>query len=130
MVAGNSKGFSIIETLIAATIFSIGFLAVTAVLWSSTGNVRTTFFCDRALLAGQQAMEIMSGMDIHEVAATQKPVEINGQMLEWDVCESGDADKNGVYDFKTVELEVYHSDDSELSKDELRMQAVYRLRGK
>lgn len=130
MVTGNNKGFSIIETLIAAAIFSIGFLAISAVLWSSTCNLRTTFFCDRAVLAGQQAMEIMSARDLQQVAAPEKPVEINGQMLEWDVCESEDVNKNGLDDFKTVELEVYQSEDGELSKDKLRMLSVYRLRGK
>lgn len=126
----NNKGFSIIEVLIAASVFSIGFMAITAVLWCSAGNLRLSQFCDRAVLTGQETVEILSSMDIDDVQSAEKPLRIRGQILDWNVCGKKDIDKDGFPDFKTIEVRVYDGqDEAVLSDDSLYMNTYYRMSG-
>lgn len=117
---------SLIGSLIAMAVFSIGFMSLTSVIWSSTGNVRTTWSCDQAVMAGQDVMEILSVIDIRDVDTAPDPLEMGSQRVEWKVLNPVDVDEDGRDDFKTIMLRVYHSEDNDLSSDKLRMQACFR----
>ena len=53
----TDKGFTIIEAVIGVAIFSIGFLAITAVMFSSSNLTRNTVYADWSVMAGQEAVE-------------------------------------------------------------------------
>lgn len=126
MLFNDQKGLGLIETLIAVSVFCLGFLALSAVIWSSVGNVRNAWFCDEAVMAGQDAMERLSVIGLEAVQDAAAPEESGNQKIVWDVFDPVDVDGDGNPDFKTIVLRVYHSDDERLSDDELRMQACYR----
>lgn len=126
MIINNSKGVSLISSLMAMAVFSIGFMSLTSVLWSSAGNLRTTWSCDQAVMAGQDVMEILSVIDIADVDTAPVPLGLGCSRVKWEVLNPADVDNDGRDDFKTIMLRVYHSQDNDLSSDKLRMLACLR----
>ena len=124
----NNSGFGLIEALVAISIFSIGFMALTAVILSSSNLTRRTVLSDWSVMAGQEMVEMMTIMDIeHGLLAdgNHQPVFVNENAefaqisMEWDILDSTDPDGDGTDDFKTIAISVE-------SDDELRLQSFYR----
>ena len=119
----EDKGFSIIEALIAISIFSIGFMALTANIWSATSTTRTTAYADQSIVATQDMMEILSVLPIdhdnldggtYDIEKKDGTIEV-----EWETLNATDTDGDGSPDFKTIAIRAF-------SQDELRMQTYYR----
>ncbi len=122
----NSRGFSLIEALIAISILSIGFMALTTTLWSSSWSTRTAAFADDSVMKGQEWIERLSVIPIDEDSrlnagethekSTKTP---NGTplVIKYEIKDEED-------DFKTIEFKVYHEkDEGDL---ELKMEGSYR----
>ena len=125
----NNRGLSLIEVIIAISIFSIGFMALTATLWSATGNIRTAASCDQAVMAGQDVIEALSVKEMAAVvnsSLSQDRFGSGNRKVQWRVVAAADADGDGKDDFKTIVLEVYHSGDNNPASDDLRMRTFYR----
>lgn len=58
----NKQGFSIIEALIAISLFSIGFMALTTLVWSGSKTTAITARADLSIMAGQDILESLSVM--------------------------------------------------------------------
>lgn len=124
----DNSGFGLIEALISISIFSIGFLALMAVILSSSNLTRRTVLSDWSVMAGQEMVEMMSIVDIeHALLANgnHQPVLVNENAeyaqidMEWDIIDITDPDNDGMDDFKTIAISVE-------SDDELRLQSFYR----
>ena len=124
----NPDGFTMVEVMLAISLFSIGFLALTAVTVSSSNTSRSTVFSDRSVLAGQEMMEMLSIVDMNHVAlndGNHQPVMNNSNAeyahlgFQWDIIDSVDPDSDGTDDFKTIALGVVHN-------GELKLQSFYR----
>ncbi len=119
----NESGFTIIESLVAIAIFSVMFMALTSAIWSSTTNFRTTSYADESMKNGQDAVEMLSVINILNVTSptagwTTLPPR-GDQRIRYRVVDiSGN--------FRTIAMEVYHSTDAVLSPSELRTKTYYR----
>lgn len=119
----NNQGFTIIEALIAISIFSIGFMALTATLWSSSSTSANTARSDLSIMAGQDIIESLSAMPIDhdELDGGKYEIQKANQLIkvEWEAMDFSDADSDGTPDFKTIVVRAF-------SQDELRMENYYR----
>lgn len=118
----NESGFTIIEVLVAIAIFSIMFMGLTTVIWSATTNFRTTAYADDSIVNGQDAVEMLSLIDIANVTSPAGGTVVlarGDQKIQYRVLGT-----NG--NFKTIEMEVYHSTDANLLPSELRMKTYFR----
>lgn len=115
-VLNDDRGFSLIEVLIAISIFSIGFMALMATVWSATSSTRTTVFSDHSVMEGQNSLELLSAIPIddnrldsgkHEISSSNGMLEV-----EWEVTDVSN-------DFKTIAVKVYRD-------GELKMRNYYR----
>jgi len=119
----NKQGFTIIEALIAISIFSIGFMALTTVIWSGSSSTATTARADLAIMAGRDILERLSAMDMghadldggeYEVQKAERMIKV-----KWKALDFSDPDKDGSMDFKTIVIRAF-------SRNELRMETYYR----
>ena len=124
----HNGGFSMIEIMVAISMFSIGFMALTAVTTSSSNISRNTAFSDWSVMAGQEAVEMLSIMDMnhnalgngnHQPANNNANAEYAQLDVEWDIIDSVDLDGDGTDDFKTISLEIAFD-------GEQRVQSFYR----
>lgn len=117
----NESGFTIIEVLVAIAIFSIMFMGLTTVIWSATTNFRTTAYADDSIVNGQDAVEMLSVIDIANVTSLAGGTVLTrgDQKIQYRVLGT-----NG--NFKTIAMEVYHSTDAILLPSELRMKTYFR----
>lgn len=124
----NNKGFSLIEVLVAISIFSIGFMALTATIWSASRTTRTTSYADMTMMEGQDMVEVLSVIPIDHDTLTEGShvVEKNGGLLrvEWEILNPVNFDGVGGDDFKTIAISVFNQD-----QDRLMMKSYYRRRG-
>jgi len=105
----NTKGFTLVEVLIAIAIFSIGFFAITAMqVHSINGNSSARRITEATILAEAQLERLLElpydhndldpGLNPHQV--TQNPYTIT-----WAVTDT-DLDADGTNDSKTVNIVV------------------------
>jgi type II secretion system protein I len=60
ILIGNSKGFTLIEIVVALAIFAIGILAIASIqVGTTTGNARSRFATEAAALAQDQVERLM-----------------------------------------------------------------------
>lgn len=123
----NDNGFSLIEVLIAISLFSIGFMALTATIWSASSTTRTTSYADMTMMEGQDMVEVLSVIPIDHDTLDQGShvMEKNGGLLrvEWEVLDPVDFDNIGTDDFKTIAISVFNQE-----QDRLMMKSYYRRR--
>ena len=122
----SKAGFTIIDALLAISIFSVGFLALTATMWSASNTSRTTARADSSVITGQEMVERLSVLPIDHadlasatlfhIAPDEETVEV-----EWEALNATDTDSDGTPDFTTIAIRVF-------SQGELRMQSYYRRR--
>ena len=123
----TNKGFTLIESVIAISIFSIGFLALTAVMMSSSNITRDTAYADWSVMSGQETVEMLTLLDMDEDVLSDGAHEPEGSAnpasakttIDYAVYDSSDADSDGTDDFKTIAITV-------AVNDELRLQSFYR----
>jgi len=122
-VLHNDEGFTIIEVLIAVSIFSIAFLALTAVILDASKTARATNIADQSIMVGQESIEMLSSLPIddddldgtiYEIEIDQPPL-----TLEYEAYNPVDSDGDGTSDFITISVRVF-------SNDNLKMQTYYR----
>ena len=118
----DNSGFTIIESLVAIAIFSIAFMALSTGIWSATTNFRTTSYADDSVMNSQDVIEMLSVIEINDVTGAGVVVPRgDDQMIRYSILNPGAGG-----DFKTIAIEVYHSDDAVLLPSELRMKTYYR----
>jgi prepilin-type N-terminal cleavage/methylation domain-containing protein len=119
----NNDGFTIIEVLVAISLFSIAFMALTTAIWTAGQTTRKTDFADQSVMAGQESIEMLSAIPITNADLDGSEYEIEKNQatmkLEWQAVDAVDSDGDGVDDYLTIALRVF-------SQDELRMQTYYR----
>ncbi len=126
----DCRGFSLIEALIAIAILSIGLMALTATIWSSSQSARKTKYSDSAILGGQEWVEMLSVLPIDHDSLdpgqhlNYSPISDDSAKVEWEVINATDVDSDGTPDFKTIAISVYSRD--KFSEGELKMRSYYR----
>ena len=117
----NDHGFTLIESLVAIAIFSVMFMALTTAIWSATTNFRTTSYADESVVNGQDAVEMLSVINVLNVTSPAGGFLLTrgDQKILYRVVGT-----NG--NFRTIAMEVYHSIDAVLTPDELRSKTYYR----
>jgi len=76
----NSGGFTLIEVLIAAAVFSIGFLAAAALVFSTThNNTKGNVVTQATMLASQKIEELRSTPDVTSLESGADPGPIDEQ---------------------------------------------------
>ena len=95
------EGFSIIECLIALSIFTIGILAVAALVLSSIGENASARRITEATALAEDRLEILTAMSYDAVATPPDPVTQGAYTINWVVTE-GDI----VPQTKTISVEV------------------------
>ena len=107
----NQSGFTIIEVMIAVSIFAIGFLAISSLQFSSSKNNRTASEVTQAVTIATDRMEEMMFLPFdHEDLSTDPTLnphsEIQGKYsVQWTVIDS-DLNDDEVNDAKTVIMTV------------------------
>jgi prepilin-type N-terminal cleavage/methylation domain-containing protein len=97
----QSKGFSLIEVLIAMAIFSIGFMAVTTAIWSFSQTSRTTFYMGASIFEGQEFVEYASRLsdlehfNIPDIGVYGENIEVECNII------------NETDDFRTLDVRVF-----------------------
>jgi prepilin-type N-terminal cleavage/methylation domain-containing protein len=103
------SGFTIIEVMIAVSIFAIGFLAISSLQFSASRNNRTASEITLAVTAATDRMESLMALPFnHEDLdpALNPHLESQGKYdLQWLVTDS-DLNVDGVNDAKTVNMTV------------------------
>ena len=117
----NESGFTLIESLVAIAIFSIVFMALSTAIYSATTNFRTTSYADESVVNGQDAVEMLSAINVLNVTSAPGGTLLTrgDQKILYRVVGT-----NG--NFRTIAMEVYHSTDAVLTPDELRMKTYFR----
>lgn len=123
------SGFSLIEVLMALSIFSIGFMAIAASVIAASRTNRVTAISDQALMWAQDLTEILSGIpiDASDLEAEKVRTIIRGdQKAEITVFGASDRNNDGRSDFKTIGLKVWTKQGNEFY---LRIENYYRRAG-
>jgi prepilin-type N-terminal cleavage/methylation domain-containing protein len=120
----NNDGYSILEVLISIAIFSIMFAAMSAGVFSAHNNYRTTVFADQAVMAGQESIEMLAVMNMSPDNVYNQ--DLGAIKVRYQVLNSVDTDADGLTDFQTIAMSIFHSDDNILDPDELRMKSYFR----
>lgn len=111
------------EALIAISIFSIGFMALTAMIWSGSRTTASTARADLSIMAGQDILESLSSMPIthDQLDGGEYEIQKADQLIkvQWEALDFTDADDDGRPDFKTIVIRAF-------SQDDLRMENYYR----
>lgn len=114
----------IIEALIAIAILSIAFMGLTTIIWRAGGTIRTTDFADQSVMAGQEAIEMLSVIPIDDSDLDGDTYNIerdqNTLRLRWTAINAQDVDGDGTDDFKTIAVQVLDS------HGQVKMQTYYR----
>lgn len=106
----TESGFSMIEVLITLSIFSIGFMGITASVIAASGVNRTTAIADQAVFLGQDMTESLAGIALDAPGLDDENVRTflrGDQKVEITVFDAADRDGNGRDDFKTIGLKVW-----------------------
>ena len=101
---GASRGFSILEVLIAVSIFAVGFLAIASMTVNSNINTRTGAEMTEAATVAANQMEILSGLDFDDSqldAGDHGPFTQGRHTLRWTVTDDAP-----VTDTKTINITV------------------------
>lgn len=123
LILTTDQGFSIIEALIAISIFAIGFMALSTTIWSASKTTRTSAYADMSVMAAQDMVEMLSiipidhnSLDVgtYEIKRYDETIEI-----DWEILNATDPDGDGTPDYKTIAIQVS-------GEDKLRMQGYYR----
>jgi type IV pilus assembly protein PilV len=105
----NQNGFTIIEVMIAISIFAIGFLAISSLQFSASRNNRTASEITMAVTIATDRIERLMALsfDHEDLDPTGNPhPESQGKYdLQWVVTDS-DLNVDGVNDAKTVNMTV------------------------
>ena len=105
----NDKGFTLIEMLIAISIFAIGFLAVASLQISAGKNNRTASEVTAAVNLASDRMERLMGVSFDDALvdpATNPHLDNQGKYdIQWIVTNT-DLSADGVDDAKIVNLTV------------------------
>ena len=105
----NDKGFTLIEMLIAISIFAIGFLAVASLQISAGKNNRTASEVTAAVNLASDRMERLMGVSFDDAlvdpAANPHPDNQGKYDIQWNVTNT-DLSADGVDDAKIVNLTV------------------------
>jgi prepilin-type N-terminal cleavage/methylation domain-containing protein len=120
----HNEGFTIIEVLVAISLFSIAFMALTTAILAAGRTTRATDFADQSVMAGQESVEMLSVIPIDNVdldGGTVNEIERNQATLklEWEALDPVDSDGDGTDDYKTIALRAF-------SQGKLTMQTYYR----
>lgn len=119
----NKQGFTIIEALIAISLFSIGFMALTALIWSGSSTTANTARADLTIMAGQDILESLSSMPIthDKLDGGEYEIQKEDQLIrvQWEALDFTDADDDGRPDFKTIVIRAF-------SQGDLRMENYFR----
>ena len=103
------SGFTIIEVMIAMSIFAIGFLAISSLQFSTCKNSRTASEITQAVTIVTDRMERMMVLPFHHVdldPALNPHSESQGKYdIQWIVSDS-DLNLDGVNDAKTINMTV------------------------
>ncbi len=119
-------GFSMIEVLIALSIFAIGFMAITSSVIAGSNAGRTTAMADQAVFWGQQITENLAGIPLDAPDLDGGgPLTIvrENQKAEITVFDAVDTDGNGKDDYKSIGLKVWVKKGDAYA---LRMENYYR----
>jgi type IV pilus assembly protein PilV len=105
----NDKGFTLIETLIAISIFIIGFLAVSALQISASKSNRTASETTVAVNLASDQIERLMGLSFDDPLvdpASNPHLDNQGKYnIQW-VVKNTDLNADGIDDAKTVNLTV------------------------
>jgi prepilin-type N-terminal cleavage/methylation domain-containing protein len=109
----NNQGYSLIEVLLAISIFSIGILGVAALQISSTGSTSTASkITDATYYAEDKLEELISfdwaDPDLDPAGNMHTEATADGYTIQWDVTDA-DLDANGTNDSKIIDLTVSHN---------------------
>ena len=106
-----NSGFTIIEVMIAISIFAIGFLAISSLQFSASRNNRTaTEITQAASIAADRIESLMALSFTHEDLdpdpALNPHTDIQGKYdIRWEVVDS-DLNLDGVNDARTISMRV------------------------
>ncbi len=124
----TDKGFTLIDSLVAIAIFSIGFMALTAVMISSSKTTRGTVYADWSVMSGQETVEMLTVLDMnqnvlsdgaHQPGGADTNPEAAKTAIDYRVYDATDVDGDGTNDFVTIAY-------SATADNELRLQGFYR----
>jgi len=107
----NHSGFTIIEVMIAVSIFAIGFLAISSLQFSASKNNRTASEVTQAVTIATDHMERMMVLPFHHIDLDTNPtlnphsVTQGKYGIQWIVIDS-DLNVDGINDAKTVTMTV------------------------
>ena len=107
----NQNGFTIIEVMIAVSIFAIGFLAISSLQFSASKNNRTASEVTQAVTIATDRMEEMMVLPFDDPDLDTDPTvnphsETQGKYgVQWTVIDS-DLNKDEINDAKTVTMTV------------------------
>ncbi len=117
----NNRGYSIIEVLIALSIFSIGILGIAALQISSTGSNSTARKITDATYYAEDKLEQLISLawadpDLDPAGNTHTEAAADGYTTQWDITDA-DLDADGDDDSKIIDLTVSHDtfDDGTIS---------------
>ena len=107
--SNNQRGFTIIEVMIAVSIFAIGFLAISSLQFSASRNNRTASEITRAVMIATDRIEGLMAMpyDHDDLDPDGNPhLESEGKYdLQWTVSDT-DLNADGDNDAKTINMTV------------------------
>ena len=107
----NQSGFTIIEVMIAISIFAIGFLAISSLQFSASRNNRTaTEITQAASIAADRIESLMALSFTHEDLdpdpALNPHTDTQGKYdIQWEVIDS-DLNLDGVNDARTISMSI------------------------
>jgi prepilin-type N-terminal cleavage/methylation domain-containing protein len=122
----DNRGFSLIELLIALSLFSVGFMAVTAGIIAGLGTDRTTVLADQAVFWGQELTETLAGIPLTSfdpVGASSWTLVSGDEKAEVSFFGARDEDGDGRPDFLTIGLKVWIKQGDDYG---LRLEHCYR----
>lgn len=122
----TETGFSLIEVMMAISIFAIGFMAITSSVIAGSKSGRATVLADQALLWGQQITENLAAIPLDAPdleGGDSRIIERECRKAEIFVFDAVDQDGNGRDDYKTVGLKVWVKQGNAFA---LRMENYYR----
>ena len=107
--SNNQSGFTIIEVMIAVSIFAIGFLAISSLQYTASRNNRTASEVTLAVTIATDRLESLMALPFNhedlDPALNPHPESQGKYDLQWVVADI-DMNADGVNDAKTVNMTV------------------------
>jgi len=114
----TEDGFTLIESMMALALFSIGMLAITSIIISSSKTIRSSAITDNAIFETSNEISRLvlsnNSSDIKEGNKSE-----NGLDVKWAVTDIDD-DGDTITDFRAIKFSTYETDTGKL-----RMETFY-----